>query len=841
MLTFIIALALQQTPPQATAADKIAVKQGFKIELLYSVPKAKEGSWVGLCADPKGRIIVSDQGGLGLFRYDPKSGAVEKIDVPVSGAQGLLWAFDALYAVVNGKGSGLWRITDSNGDDRLDKAEHLIPLQGGGEHGPHAAVLTEDGKGLYFMGGNHTTIPPDLTGSRVPMNWDEDHLLPRNWDGNGHARGILAPGGWVCRTSPDGKERVLISTGYRNQYDLALNRHGEAFTFDADMEWDLGMPWYRPTRVCHIVSGSEFGWRSGTGKWPTYYPDSLPAVVDIGPASPTGVVMGTGAKFPAKYQDALYILDWTYGTIWACHLKPAGASYTADVEEFVSATPLPVTDAAVAADGALYFAVGGRGAQSGLYRVTYVGSESTAPPSNVDDAGAAARAQRRALEVYHGRKDPKAVEAAWPLLGSPDRFLRYAARIAVESQPAAEWTAKALALTEPQALVTAMVALARQGKAADGPAALKALGRLDLAKLPQALALEALRALQLCCIRLGRPLGTDRDALLGKLSPLFPAASDELNAELVQLLVYLQDPTAVTRTMKLFDRAKPATRPAWLTVLDRNKGYAGAVDKAFGKSPPLEKIHYAFVLRNATIGWTPELRKTYFEFLRHIETQYSGGASYPKFVQQIRKDAVASLTAAERNALGAELTGDKPKPAIKLESLPAPKGPGREWTMADALALVEGGLKKRDFENGKRAFRAARCIACHRFDAEGGDQAPDLTGVAARFGVRDLLEAILEPSKVISDQYQATMLRTKDGSVVAGRVVGEKDGKLQVVADLLYPEKLTEISKDQIAESKPSTLSPMPEKLVSPLNENELLDLLAYLLAAGDSKHRLFR
>jgi hypothetical protein len=192
MIPALLIAALLQQPPQATPADKVAVKAGFKVELLYSVPKATEGSWVALCADPKGRLIASDQGKLGLFRFDPKTGKTEKINVPVSGAQGLLWAFDALYVNVNGPGSGLWRVTDTNGDDQLDKAEHLVPLQGGGEHGPHSVLPTEDGKGLYIMGGNHTTIPPDLTGSRVPTNWDEDHLLPRNWDGNGHARGILA-------------------------------------------------------------------------------------------------------------------------------------------------------------------------------------------------------------------------------------------------------------------------------------------------------------------------------------------------------------------------------------------------------------------------------------------------------------------------------------------------------------------------------------------------------------------------------------------------------------------------------------------------------------------------
>ena len=62
---------------------------------------------------------------------------------------------------------------------------------------------------------------------------------------------------------------------------MAFNADGELFVYDADMEWDFGSPWYRPTRVNHATSGSELGWRSGSGKWPACYPDSLPALIDI--------------------------------------------------------------------------------------------------------------------------------------------------------------------------------------------------------------------------------------------------------------------------------------------------------------------------------------------------------------------------------------------------------------------------------------------------------------------------------------------------------------------------------------------------------------------------------
>ncbi len=122
----------------------------------------------------------------------------------------------------------------------------------------------------------------------------------------------------------------------------------------------MGSPWYRPTRINPCVSGADYGWRSGSCKWPEYYADSLPATVNIGPGSPTGVTAGTGAKFPAKYQRAIYAADWTYVTKSAIHSTPKGGSYESVKEEFVSGRHLPFTDMPIhPKDGAMYFATGG--------------------------------------------------------------------------------------------------------------------------------------------------------------------------------------------------------------------------------------------------------------------------------------------------------------------------------------------------------------------------------------------------------------------------------------------------------------------------------------------------
>ena len=397
--------------PPATDPATMKVAKGFKVELLHSVPKNDQGSWVNMCADPKGRLIVSDQYGS-LYRVTPGTGvqgtAVERISAKIGMAQGLLWAFDSLYVVVNGPGSGLYRVTSSKNDDDLDTVELLRAFEAGaGEHGPHAVIAHPDGKRLTVVCGNQTKMVKYDT-TRVPPHWGEDHLLPRLPDGNGFMAGVMGPGGAIYNVSADGKQWELFSVGFRNQFDAAYNKAGDLFTYDADMEWDFNTPWYRPTRVCLVTSGSEFGWRNGAGKWPAYYPDSVPAILNIGPGSPTGVTFGYGAKFPKKYQDAFFMCDWSYGKLYAVHMSPSESGYKAEAEEFVTGTPLPLTDLCVnPKDGAMYFLIGGRKTKSGLYRVTYNAQDDPNAPRRGNGPADEMRKTRLALKHSTSRSEKK--------------------------------------------------------------------------------------------------------------------------------------------------------------------------------------------------------------------------------------------------------------------------------------------------------------------------------------------------------------------------------------------------------------------------------------------------
>ena len=808
----------EPNPPQATPVDDIRSLDGFDVELLYSVPGEEQGSWVCMTADEKGRLIVSDQYGK-LYRVTPPAVGsseeikIDPIDVEVGMAQGLLCAFDSLYVNVNGTDrdkQGLYRVTDTDDDDEYDTVEWIRKLEGGAEHGPHAVILSPDGESLYICNGNHTE-PTEFASSRVPPIYDEDQLLPRMWDAGGHAVGKVAPGGWIAKVTPDGKEWELVASGFRNEYDIAFNAEGELFTYDADMEWDVGTPWYRPTRVNHVTSGAEFGWRSGTGKWPVWYPDSLGSVVDIGPGSPTGITFGTGAKIPQKYQKALFICDWSYGVVYAVHLTPDGSTYTGQAERFLSAAPLPVTDLIVnPVDGAIYFTIGGRRTQSGLYRVTYNGSESTAPVLVAPDKGSDLRAIRHELESLHTPDAEEALDKAWPYLGHADQHIRFAARVAIEHQPVADWADRAVQeSTNADAQITALLALARCGDEDYQIPLLESLAHLRGQDLSESQMLAALRVLGLAFIRMGEPDADIARDVAEALNPMYPSNSIAINRELCALLVYLQHPEVAGKTLALLEQAPTQE----------------------------EQLHYALCLRVLDSGWNQELQEKYFEWFL-TSASLRGGNSFGGFLKNIRDEAIARLSEEDKIALNEvlEKAPESSEPTIDAAARPFV----RDWAVHDLLADVEAGLRNRDFENGRAMFRITACFKCHRFAGYGGIVGPDLTAVGRRYNARTLLESLIEPSKVVSDQYEASIFVLDSGLQVVGRIVNLNSDKIMVSQNMLDPGNLTVVLRSEVEEQLVSKVSMMPRGLLNNLTKDEILDLVAYLQSGGDPAAEMF-
>ncbi len=793
--------------------DSLTVADGFSIEKIYSVDKKTEGSWVSICFDDKGFLYTSDQYGS-LFKITLKDGQIsskERVD-NMGHAQGLCWAYGSLYVTSDKKGSaGVHRLTDTNNDGKFDKREFILPIRGGGEHGTHGLMKSPDGDGIYLIVGNHTHPPKDAVTS-FNKNWAEDTLHPHFNDASGHAVGIKAPGGTLIKLSADGKKREIIATGMRNTYDIAASPTGSIFGYDSDMEWDIGTPWYRPTRVLHLVKGAEYGWRTGTAKWPEYYADSLGSVIDIGPGCPTGVLFGTGAKFPAKYQKALFILDWTFGKIYALHLSPDETTYSAKKEIFVSGRPLPVTDAAIGPDGAMYFTTGGRRLKSGVYRVSYTG--------NADTTSVATPAISDAQEKLKHIQKSTDVEALWNELGSDDRMLRYAARISLERLDINKWVKHYQMAGSPQHIITASLALSRNG--AGAKIIFSKLLEIDFKQLNEAQKLEYLRAISLASIRTGKPVDTIQSELLKKLDSQYPSASSTLNRELCRVLVYLESAQVLKKTIFLMQSSVAIKEDIPQDLLIGNTKYAKDFKNMLKNQPDSQALHYALMLKNHKLGWDEATVRAYYKWLASAEMK-SGGNSYKGFIKKIRSEAMKNLKP-ELLVIAKE--------SSKIDTTAKPmvmaKGPGRAWTLEEATEAVKD-LSKADIVNGKHMFQATLCARCHTHSKEGGSSGPDLTNLVNRFEKKDVLKAIIDPSEVISDQYTTTVFQLKDGATMQGKIMKEDEAHVHIAASAFDLTVLTPVLKSSIVKRTASTISTMPPSLINSLNPDELRDLMLYL------------
>ncbi len=856
---------VQQLDPKI---EKLKLQSGFQAEHLYSPSENDQGSWVAMTFDDKDRLITSDQYGT-LYRMqlapigsDQLTPKIEKLKIQTEGqiadsviqmgyAQGLLYAFNSLYVMVNHRGneefektSGLYRLQDTDNDDQYDKITLLKELNGAGEHGPHSIVMGPDGKSLYVIAGNHTDIP-DMDAYRLPKVWQDDNLFPQIKDPRGHANSRGAPGGWIAKIDPEGKQWELIGAGFRNPFDIAFNELGDLFTYDSDMEWDMGMPWYRPTRICHVTSGSEFGWRTGNGKWSPAYPDNLPPVLNIGQGSPTNVMFGKDAKFPARYRKSLFAFDWSFGIIYAIELKSKGASYVGEKQEFLSGIPLPLTDGVIGPDGAMYFMTGGRRLDSDLYRVYYDGD---AQDTEVIAEETKENKIRKQLEAYHTGPKEGAVDFAWPFLNDNDRFIQYAARLAVEHQPLKLWQERVYQEKDPVSLIQGIIALSKHADKTQRDRMLNTLLEIDYKGLSSSYQVDLLRAYELSMSRFGLPKSSIQNRLINNLSPRYPAKTDVHNQLLSKILAFLDDPKVAGKTLALLHSEEGGNASVMANsdtydsdLILRNPQYGMSIAQTLKNMPPAQHTYYGTVLGSVTKGWTPELRESYFKWF-YKAFSFKAGRSYIGFIDKARKNALSHVPKNQFDLYdqmsGASLlTGSGNDLATAAVQ---PKGPRKNWKMEDIAPLLADGLGSRDFEQGKNMFIASSCTTCHSIRGEGESIGPELTQLGTRFSLEDMLRSLINPSDAISDQYNTTVYSLENGQSVVGKLMNEDDENYNISQNPYAPEIIRNIPKDQVIQTKLSTISLMPPGTINRLNEEELKDLLAYLMAGGNSDHAIY-
>ncbi|GMV99571.1 MAG: hypothetical protein AMXMBFR84_07100 [Candidatus Hydrogenedentota bacterium] len=916
------------------AGAKIRVPQGFSVEEVATHELI--GSVINMTFDHLGRPVVAAEGqGIRILLDENNDGvydAQKSFTERVSTAMGLCFIApgdllvqariakgDPLVATMGGEEvSGLYRLRDTNGDDEADEVTLLVPSNGGmGEHGPHAINIGPDGS-YYIIYGNHAHPAKELDPESPLRNTQEDHLLPLYVDPRGHATTIKAPGGTIHRLSPDFKSMSQLLGGFRNAYDFSMDAMGEMFTFDSDMEWDIGQPWFRPVRVIHAVPSADYGWRTGSSKMPPYYIDTLPAMDDVGRGSPVGTVIYDHHVYPGAFRGAFFMGDWSRGRIRVVFPKRAGATYEGKAQDFVLGEPLNVTDVDVAPDGFLYYTVGGRQTHGGLFRVRYNGAatglhgagvsqpmprsawgryaieQDKAKQGDAWGGNLAAFAKNtqtdgalraRALELLHvhnaGTKEDRielltaaaadpsaevramavfllgaydsesvkpalisalkdsdpfvarracdaimrvgaetgAVDPLMALMNHEDRFLRYAARQTLARAPREAWASAVLNAAEPdkqQFLLEGLLALIHTAQTpADFDAIFAKLESLASTTMSDPARLDYLRLIQLAFLRDASqaPRDSFKQAVGTALLATFPASGVNVNRELQVVLAHMQTPGAAEKML------------AYLTP-----------DKS-----QQEQIHTVYCLRAIKSGWTREQRDQLVAWFDRGRTM-TGGASFEGFINNLWNSSLELLPEDEKQlaeARKAEALQKQAEANIALMAALENEAPAGRTDlaqmsydeMAEYLEYDPMAYRNPNLEKGQRVFMRARCMNCHVFGTIGKGGGPDLSTVVSRFRRRDILEAIMYPSKVVSDQYTGVELDLDDFSTVTGMVLTENDDTLTVIT---VDGVRQDIPKKSIAERRAATQSVMPEGLLNTMSMDDLVSLVNFLEKGAD-------
>ena len=169
-----------------------------------------------------------------------------------------------------------------------------------------------------------------------------------------------------------------------------------------------------------------------------------------------------------------------------------------------------------------------------------------------------------------------------------------------------------------------------------------------------------------------------------------------------------------------------------------------------------------------------------------------------------------------------------------------------EWKLADFENAFDGNdsefLSARSFNSGKQMFQISSCISCHKMSGEGYEIGPDLTkDLDPKWTAKDILGELLEPSKKIDEKYRTQIFALETGETVSGIVTFQDEDIVKIVENPLVANSEKTIEKFEIEDRRISDVSIMPKGLLDMLSRDEILDLIAYIVAKGDPNNHLFQ
>ncbi|MSR27125.1 MAG: c-type cytochrome, partial [Planctomycetaceae bacterium] len=294
--------------------------------------------------------------------------------------------------------------------------------------------------------------------------------------------------------------------------------------------------------------------------------------------------------------------------------------------------------------------------------------------------------------------------------------------------------------------------------------------------------------------------------LIAALEPALPSPDRRVNEGIVALCAALKSPSFISPTLDLLAAARTQE----------------------------EQVIYvrALVASAPIAAWTPALRQRCLNLVLDRVPNWKGGFTARAVRDSLLHQVIAMLPAEEQALNTARIEAAR-KPAAVLPTTSRPFV--QKWTLDDLAAEIEQTAdttseKHGDVANGRRLFAAAACIVCQSFQGEGGRGGPELTTAARRYTTRDLLMNILEPSRVINEQYALQNYSMFDGTTFTGRTVNMAGDTVMVATDPNDPGgSEVRFKVSELESSTPSQVSFMPAGLLDTLSRDEIRDLLAYL------------
>ncbi len=841
----VILLTLVFSSTQVFAGDTgIDVADGLTIRLVADDDLVPDCTTVTV--DSLGQVVASGPGYIRALIDNNNDGVFDMEKTLVEGishgAHGLCFDAGDLYFVADG---GVWKVSDSDDDGFVDsQPQRMLEIKTGGEHDAHAVRKGPDGY-WYLIAGNATKGMFDLQNVESPV--------------------IASPrAGAIWRITPDWTRREVWAYGFRNAYDFDFAPGHAIDTFDSDGERDVSLPWYRPTRVFRVRMGQDAGWISRSWKRPNFDPQMPAVIAELGRGSPTGVLRSGNRRLPKRFNNGVFVLDWTFGRI--IFVGDNGRSEI--VAQPSGTTGFAVTDIDALPDGQLVISVGGRRSRGGLYLIDAI--EPTAATKTeplwseevvefqreeitrrlfelralgepVVDAEAAAvaiaalqmntteqrymnamtllieslgglgpgdpkdaRGKEQVAAVfdgYRGRKRP-AIEAR--LLQEATEKLLEVLKSDSDNVPFRNEVVRTLAVLEPESkevFNTLASDLGRVESPMDKLHRLIALARLPVSRSDEMTEQVVAAMIEIPVLVEESGLKVDRN-WTPRLGELFDALARR-DSLLPSRLVSHPDfghPAHLVWTERMDPENLERARQL-LLVRSRD----GQIDPAIAKFIALgnDAIPRSFIKQ-----WLadPNTRTAAWLALARNPSEVDIGQ-----LQQAALSVDSTVRAAAEMALK-KLDAELPNRESNSQTV-------QTWIKRTKAILA----RKGNLESGKQLFVARQCANCHNGAKALG---PSLEGISKRFSGEDILRATVDPNHTIADRYRAKQILTADGDVLVGMTIYESvDGLTLLTAE----SRTLRLNADDIEEIKDSTKSLMPEGLLKGLYNDHVADLLAYM------------